>query len=285
MTDDAPVLAPSIAPGPSAMGSSHDVPPCDAPVMSGSDQQPGFTGEFDHVWGLTSDHANVESAAVRRTEDDDAPPGLLDLIPGISADAPPRPPDRHAGLEDDALHDGHTVSIAHWGRPATAAGAPSADPPAGGRPRVRAIHCPAGHPNPPVSQTCRDCGAPVPYSEPVSIPRPTLGVLRFSTGQVIPLDQPCLIGRNPTVSRLSGAEIPVIVRIESTGRDLSRNHAEVRLEEWHVLLVDLGSRNGTTATVPGRPAVTLDPRRAFHLLPGTVVTLSDDVTFVYEVTR
>ena len=38
---------------------------------------------------------------------------------------------------------------------------------------------------------------------------------------------------------------PHLVRLASAENDISRNHAEVILEGWHVLVRDLGSTNGT----------------------------------------
>jgi hypothetical protein len=86
------------------------------------------------------------------------------------------------------------------------------------------------------------------------LPRPRLGVLRFSTGQTVGLDHSVLIGRNPTANRVAGNDLPAIVPLDVSNRDVSRTHAEVRLDDWEVLLLDLGSRNGTVAAIPGRAA-------------------------------
>ena len=66
-------------------------------------------------------------------------------------------------------------------------------------------------------------------------------------------------------------------------RDISRNHAEVVLEGWHVLVRDLGSTNGTTVTLPGQEPVRLRPTEDHGIEPGAVITLADEVSLTYEV--
>jgi hypothetical protein len=178
--------------------------------------------------------------------------------------------------EEDTDHDGLTVvrSAVNAMRGML--------PPAAPGPVVHAISCPAGHPNPPQAALCRICKEPLVYQEPVTVPRPNLGSLRFSTGQVVPLDRPVVAGRSPSVERVSGADLPQLVQIDSPGNDLSRSHAEVRLEGWHVLVVDLGSVNGTVVTLPGRAPERLRPGQPCPVVPGSVVTLANEVTFTYE---
>ena len=47
---------------------------------------------------------------------------------------------------------------------------------------------------------------------------------------------------------VSGAIAPLVV--DQTG-GVSRHHAEIRLEGWDVVLVDIGSANGTLVAAPG----------------------------------
>jgi hypothetical protein len=62
-----------------------------------------------------------------------------------------------------------------------------------------------------------------------------------------------LLGRAPKVNaELSAAERPHLVRVTSPQNDISRNHVEIVLEGWHVLIRDLGSTNGTTVALPGQ---------------------------------
>ena len=88
------------------------------------------------------------------------------------------------------------------------------------------------------------------------MPRPPLGVLRLSTGDVV-TPRP----RRPARPRAPSSapawpphDRPHVVKVPSPERDVSRNHVEVVLEGWHVLVRDLGTTNGTTVTLPRRAA-------------------------------
>ncbi len=152
------------------------------------------------------------------------------------------------------------------------------------RPVVLAVLCPAGHPSPPHAGTCRTCGREIPPQQPFQTPRPALGVLRISTGGVVPLDRGVLLGRAPRVNEeLPANQRPHLLRVGGVERDISRNHAEVVLEGWHVLVRDLGSTNGTTVTLPGQEPVRLRPTEDQGIEPGAVITLADEVSLTYEV--
>jgi hypothetical protein len=148
--------------------------------------------------------------------------------------------------------------------------------------RVQAITCPRGHVNSPEAALCRICEDPLEPQEPIWLFRPSLGLLRFSTGQVVELDRRVVVGRSPSVERVSGDELPQLVQVDSPDQDVSRSHAEVRLEGWRVLVVDLDSVNGTVVTAPGRPPERLNALEPYPLVPGAVVDLAGEVTFEYD---
>ena len=152
-------------------------------------------------------------------------------------------------------------------------------------PIVPALLCPSGHVNPPSGAVCRRCGAPLPH-DPVPVPRPVLGVLRLSLGDVIMLDRGVLMGRNPRAdfAGTEGEERPHVVKLPSAGGDISRTHLRVSLDGWHVLVTDLNSTNGTLVTLPGRDPQQLRPGEPVPIQPGTVVALADGIDFRYEVT-
>lgn len=150
------------------------------------------------------------------------------------------------------------------------------------QPTVHAVHCGSGHPNPPHADLCRVCGQAVAVQAPVTVPRPVLGYLRFSTGDVIPLDRNVLIGRQPTPDRLVDGTRPHVVKVPSPEKEISRNHLEVRLDDWHVLVTDLNSTNGTILTRIGRAPERIRPGQAMMIEPGTRVSLADDVSFAFE---
>jgi len=152
------------------------------------------------------------------------------------------------------------------------------------RPMVLAVLCAAGHPSPPGAGRCRTCGREVPSQQPSLAPRPSLGVLRISTGGTVALDRGVLLGRAPRVGdELPAGQRPHLVRVHSVDRDISRNHAEVVLDGWQVLVRDLGSTNGTTVTLPGQKAVRLRPAEDRAIEPGATVTLAGEVELTYEV--
>ena len=156
-------------------------------------------------------------------------------------------------------------------------------------PVVPALLCPNGHVNPPGGGVCRRCGAPLPH-DPVPVPRPVLGVLRLSLGDVITLDRGVLMGRNPrtdfagaeSFGGSAGGERPHVVKLPTGDGDISRTHLRVTLDGWHVLVTDLNSTNGTLVTLPGRETLQLRPGEPLPIQPGTVVTLADGIDFRYE---
>jgi hypothetical protein len=147
-------------------------------------------------------------------------------------------------------------------------------------PMVHAVRCTDQHANPSHATSCRICGKPVPPQDAVMVPRPILGRLRLSTGDDVVLDRAVLMGRDPAKDRHAAGERPHIVKL--AGADISRSHLEVSLDEWHVLVTDLKSTNGTVVTLPGRSPERLRPGQALMIEPGTVVTLADEVHFTYE---
>ena len=112
-----------------------------------------------------------------------------------------------------------------------------------------------------------------------------LGTLRFSNGVEAELDGPIVIGRSPRAERVSSKEIPQLVTLPSPDQNISRNHLEIKLDGWHVLVVDLDSVNGTVITNPGEAPVLLRSGEEVPIVVGSVVTIADEVTFVYEVSE
>jgi hypothetical protein len=150
-------------------------------------------------------------------------------------------------------------------------------------PSVLAVLCSAGHPTPPHSDRCRVCGSSIPPQEPFTMPRPPLGVLRLSTGDVVTLDRSVLLGRAPKLGDgLAVHDRPHVVKVPSPERDVSRNHVEVILEGWHVLIRDLGTTNGTTVTLPGESPLRLRANDQQVLEPGSLVSMADEVSFTFE---
>jgi hypothetical protein len=190
--------------------------------------------------------------------------------PGISTPLVPAP--AAAGPEEDEL----TVKRAD---PA----ARPESPPSKIGPDVPALICPAGHVNPPSEAACRLCGAALP-PDPVIVPRPVLGVLRLSTGDVLTLDREFVLGRNPPadLTGANGEDGPQVVKLPSSDGQISRAHLRITLSGWHVLVTDLNSTNGTRITLPGRDPEQLPPGAPVPMLPGTVIALAESVDFRFE---
>lgn len=150
--------------------------------------------------------------------------------------------------------------------------------------RVHGYRCRAGHLNDPRALFCALCGIRMAESTGVYVegPRPPLGLLVFDNGASFALDESYLLGREPDIDeRVRSGRLRPLVLFD-TGGMISRRHAEIRLEDWDVLLVDCGSANGTlvaergaehwSALVPGQP---------IRMLPGMQVRIGER-SFVFE---
>ena len=77
--------------------------------------------------------------------------------------------------------------------------------------------------------------------------------------------------------------LPHLVAVPQEARFVSRMHLQIELDGWLVICRDLGSRGGTTLTMPGRPPERLRPMEPHVLEPGCRVSLSDQYEVAYEV--
>lgn len=148
---------------------------------------------------------------------------------------------------------------------------------------VVAARCTEGHLSPAYAGSCRVCGGTIPQQQPVEIPRPLLGQLRLSTGGVVSLDRPAILGRNPRIPTGYAGEQPNLVRLSDPDKDVSGQHLEVSLDYWNVMVCDLGSTNGTEVILPGAMPVVLRPNDPVIIEPGTRVVLAGSISFVFEV--
>lgn len=115
---------------------------------------------------------------------------------------------------------------------------------------------------------------------PFTVPTQTPPVkLMMSSGLVVTLDRTVLIGRAPVVSRVSNRDLPRVITVESPNYDISRTHAQVRLEGHRVFVTDLHSTNGVVLLSPGAEPQRLRPGVPTDLMPDTTVDIGDGVTF------
>lgn len=149
-------------------------------------------------------------------------------------------------------------------------------------PSVFALHCSGQHPTPPFLDRCRVCGVPVPPGEPVEIARPPLGELRRDAAEPVVLDRDLVLGRAPRATSPTAAEQPNLVKVADPG--ISRNHVQITLKGWQVMVRDLDSANGTEIQLPGHPVEQLRAGEDYLIEPGTTITLASDVRFTFEAT-
>ncbi|MGI5501439.1 FHA domain-containing protein [Lentzea sp. CA-135723] len=145
---------------------------------------------------------------------------------------------------------------------------------------ARAKKCLDGHLSSEHATYCRVCEGPLPDQIAAMMPVPVLGVLRLSNGDTIPLDRNVVMGRDPHGDR---ASVYLVQVGEEMGTEISRTHVEVRLENWDVLVCDLGSMNGTSVSRSGGPPEKLAAHIPGLLYPGTRVLLGDQFSFTFEV--
>lgn len=126
-----------------------------------------------------------------------------------------------------------------------------------------------------------DGPVPGPLAVPTARTRPPARVA-LSTGAVVSLERPVLIGRAPQVSRVANAQLPRLVTVPSPTSDISRTHAQVRQDGDDVLVTDLHSTNGVVVTRVGAAPQRLHPGEPSVVEPGDVVDIGDGVTFTVE---
>lgn len=112
--------------------------------------------------------------------------------------------------------------------------------------------------------------------------RPSRGRILLSTGEVVELERPVVIGRRPKSTRTSGAELPTLVAVDSPQQDISRSHVEIRAEGDHVLVTDLDTTNGTLLHRVGQTPVRLHPGEPTMVVTGDSLDLGDGVIVTFE---
>ncbi len=102
--------------------------------------------------------------------------------------------------------------------------------------------------------------------------------LRMPDGALEPIGHELVLGRAPSVSKVSGGRLPRLVTIGHGDPDISRSHVRLALEGGTVVITDLHSRNGTLVVAPGKPPVKLRAGEPTPVLIGTVVDLGGGCT-------
>ncbi|WP_228813284.1 FHA domain-containing protein [Nocardia flavorosea] len=142
--------------------------------------------------------------------------------------------------------------------------------------KVRGFKCARAHPTDPRSAFCSVCGMPVDQTQPlIEVMRPPLGILVLDDGSTYLLETDSVLGRDPEKAEpVRRGLTPLQVTDNSGG--MSRAHAELRLVEWDVTLIDRGSTNGTRTRAPGfREWVRVPPHQPVILVPGTEILIGN----------
>ncbi|NKY30258.1 FHA domain-containing protein [Nocardia gamkensis] len=144
--------------------------------------------------------------------------------------------------------------------------------------KVMGFKCARAHPSDPRSAFCTVCGMPVDQTQAlIEVVRPPLGMLILDDGMTYMLAADAVVGRDP--ERSPAAESGLVpLRVDDASGGMSRAHAEIRLVNWDVTVVDCGSTNGTRTRLPGyRDWVRLAPHQSMVLVPGTEIMLGNRV--------
>ncbi|WP_067818889.1 FHA domain-containing protein [Nocardia inohanensis] len=144
--------------------------------------------------------------------------------------------------------------------------------------KVLGFKCARAHPSDPRAAFCTVCGMPVDQTQQVSeVIRPPLGMLILDDGMTYVVSTDAVIGRDPENSEPARAGL-VPLRIDDASGGMSRAHAEIRLLNWDITVIDRGSTNGTRVRLPGyRDWVRLQPNQPMTLLTGAELMLGNRV--------
>ncbi len=144
---------------------------------------------------------------------------------------------------------------------------------------VKGFKCARGHLNDPRVSFCSVCGIRMDQLTGILADgiRPPLGLLVLDDGTTFVLDADCVLGRDPERSEPAQQGLRPI-RIEDSSGGMSRAHAEVRLVDWDVLVIDRGSTNGTHVRRPGQyDWVRAQAGEPVTLVPGAEVMLGNRI--------
>lgn len=145
---------------------------------------------------------------------------------------------------------------------------------------VAGYRCSRRHLNDPRASFCALCGIRLDRADRVLTdgPRPPLGVLLLDDGRSFVLDRDLVLGREPEYHEAVTARGARAIRLTDPSGGMSRAHAEIRLVDWNVTVVDGGSTNGTHLRPAGHPEwARVAPGRPIPLAPGTQLLLGGRV--------
>ncbi|PYY65308.1 hypothetical protein DEJ30_03065 [Curtobacterium sp. MCPF17_003] len=94
-------------------------------------------------------------------------------------------------------------------------------------------------------------------------------------GRTFRLDHPVVIGRRPSLPRVTRGPQPELVTVRSASGQVSSSHVRIHAEGEAVVVQDLRSTNGTVVRPAGAPAYRMASGASIVALTGTVVEIGD----------
>ncbi|MBF4614535.1 FHA domain-containing protein [Curtobacterium sp. VKM Ac-1376] len=110
---------------------------------------------------------------------------------------------------------------------------------------------------------------PVPATPSARVPSIRIGDRTFR------LDHPVIIGRRPSLPRITRDPAPELVTVRSVYGQVSSSHVHLHAEGEAVVVQDLRSTNGTVVRPAGAPPYRMASGAAIVALTGTVVEIGD----------
>lgn len=251
-----------------------EAPPADEFKPDPERREPSDEEIYSALAGVPSALPGVPPIAPEVGEQADEPMSLSS--PAAERSDPVVIPPTFGEVEDD---DGGTIfstGLAATHKPAP----PSEEHP---DPQVLAVPCANGHANAPGSRTCRICQYPVDSSNPRLIRRPLLAGVHTNRGDFADIVTGVIVGRAPDPGK--GPAGSYLMRVQSPGNDISRNHVLITTRDWNVYVTDLNSTNGTTVLPDGEPPFSLRDGASVKVGIGTVLDLGDGVSLRIEPPR
>lgn len=89
------------------------------------------------------------------------------------------------------------------------------------------------------------------------------------------LDHPVIIGRRPSLPRITSGPEPELVTVRSVNGQVSSSHVRIHAEGEAVVVQDLRSTNGTVVRPAGAPVYRMASGASIVALTGTVVEVGD----------
>jgi len=169
------------------------------------------------------------------------------------------------------------------------AGAPDADPAAGGPRHARADADPredaaaragsAGVPTAamPTAPAPDESAATPRVVHAFRVVRDGVPLAEAAAPDRIPLDAPAIVGRRPRPPRVVRGVAPRLVAVPSPLGEISGTHLGLRQDGAVVVVTDLDSTNGTVVLAPGAERLALRPGESLVVVPGTRIDIGDGV--------